>query len=389
MATESAGRPRAGSEAGQIIVIAALSMLAIIGGVALVLEGGNAYANQRIAQNAADAVAHAGATVLAQRLGGTAKDDGDVADAMTELADANGLATHTGYYVNVTGQYIAATGLPAISPGEWVEVGSLGEGMPPPPKAQGVRASAGRDFGATFGRAIGFDEFTATAEATAVMGRLTGGTFLPLVLPVSPSECTNSGNLQPFDDPNKASMWFMSNPGSSHPSGTEYTVPLCKTKDVGGGGGSFMFLDLDPDLSCGEEVLNPPSIQFDTFPVDIATDTGGDCQKKVEDALATADLYGKVVLIPICDNDCITGSGSNAVYHVVRIAAFYLDSMSFSSGPCSAATSSRYGTTLVPFVSGNGSSGCISGWFVRYITSGPVGSLDVYNGEAIGVQLIR
>ena len=39
--------------------------------------------------------------------------------------------------------------------GEWVEVGSLGEGMPPPPKAQGVRASAGRDFGATFGRAIG------------------------------------------------------------------------------------------------------------------------------------------------------------------------------------------------------------------------------------------
>ena len=38
---------------------------------------------------------------------------------------------------------------------------------------------------------------------------------------------------------------------------------------------------------------------------------------------------------------------------------------------------------------GDGSSGCISGWFVRYITSGPVVSLDVYNGEAIGVQLIR
>ena len=142
MAAASARRRRPGSEAGQIIVIAALSMLAIIGGVALVLEGGNAYANQRIAQNAADAVAHAGATVLAQRLGGTARNDGDVADAMTELADANGLATHTGYYVNVTGQYIAATGLPAISPGEWVEVGSMGDGMPPPPKAQGVRASA-------------------------------------------------------------------------------------------------------------------------------------------------------------------------------------------------------------------------------------------------------
>ncbi len=392
MAAVSARRSKAGSEAGQILVIAALSMLAIIGGVALVLEGGNAYANQRIAQNAADAVAHAGATVLAQRLGGTAKDDGDVADAMAQLATANGLATHTGYYVNVTGEYIAATGLPAISPGEWVEVGSLGEGMPPPPKAQGVRASAGRDFGATFGRAIGFDEFTATAEATAVMGRLTGGTFMPLVLPVSPSECTNSGFLQPFDDPNKASMWFMSNPGSSHPSGTEYVVPLCKT-----GGGSFMFLNLDADLDCGEEVLRPPSIQFDTFPVNIDTDTGGDCQTKVAQSIDDADLQGKVVLVPVCDNDCITNSGNNSQYHVVRIAAFYLDFISFQGNipnnnntePCEQATSPTYGTPLVPFVSGNGSDGCIAGWFVRYITSGPVGSLDVYNGEAIGVQLIR
>lgn len=264
--------------------------------------------------------------------------------------------------------------------------------MPPPPKAQGVRASAGRDFGATFGRAIGFDEFTATAEATAVMGRLTGGTFMPLVLPVSPSECTNSGFLQPFDDPNKASMWFMSNPGSSHPSGTEYVVPLCKT-----GGGSFMFLNLDADLDCGEEVLRPPSIQFDTFPVNIDTDTGGDCQTKVAQSIDDADLQGKVILVPVCDNDCITNSGNNSQYHVVRIAAFYLDFISFQGNipnnnntePCEQATSPTYGTPLVPFVSGNGSDGCIAGWFVRYITSGPVGSLDVYNGEAIGVQLIR
>jgi len=103
MATHGAGRRRPGRESGQIIVIAALAMIAIIGGVALVLEGGNAYANQRVAQNAADAVAHAGATVLAQRLGGTAKDDEDVADWMKTIADANGLASFTGYYVNVLG----------------------------------------------------------------------------------------------------------------------------------------------------------------------------------------------------------------------------------------------------------------------------------------------
>ncbi len=65
-------RPRAADrgQRGQIIVIAALAMIALIGGVSLILEGGNAYAHQRIAQNAADSVANAGATVLAKRLGG-------------------------------------------------------------------------------------------------------------------------------------------------------------------------------------------------------------------------------------------------------------------------------------------------------------------------------
>ena len=31
----------------------------------------------------------------------------------------------------------------------------------------------------------------------------------------------------------------------------------------------------------------------------------------------------------------------------------------------------------------------VASWFVRYVTSGPVGSGPINNGEAIGVQLIR
>ena len=57
-------------EGGQILVVAALAMIAIIGGVSLVVEGGNAYAHQRVAQNAADAVANTGATAIGERLGG-------------------------------------------------------------------------------------------------------------------------------------------------------------------------------------------------------------------------------------------------------------------------------------------------------------------------------
>ena len=52
------------------------AMIALIGGVALILEGGNAYAHQREAQNASDAVANAGADrARAAALAGTAKTD--------------------------------------------------------------------------------------------------------------------------------------------------------------------------------------------------------------------------------------------------------------------------------------------------------------------------
>ena len=54
-------RPR-----GQILVVAVIAMISMIGGVALILDGGNAYAHQRGVQNGADAVANAGATVIAQ-----------------------------------------------------------------------------------------------------------------------------------------------------------------------------------------------------------------------------------------------------------------------------------------------------------------------------------
>ena len=47
------------------------------------------------------------------------------------------------------------------------------------------------------------------------------------------------------------------------------------------------------------------------------------------------------------------------------------------------------GTSLVP-IRGNGSTSCLAGWFVRYITSGPVGAgPDRRRSGAIGVQLVK
>jgi hypothetical protein len=367
------------SERGQIVVIAALALVAIIGGVSLVIEAGNAYAHQRITQNSIDSVANAGATVIAQKIGGAVIVDADVASAMSDLATSNGLDRETAYYTNVKGDLLDSTG---VVTGSTATASRVGDGTIPP-NTQGVRASGTQAFPTTFARVLGMSQFTAGADATAVSGALTGGVFMPVIFPVTMKDCDGTGSLSAVDAP-----WRMSNPGKPHPKGQEYIVPLCKT-----GGGSFMILDLDPDKDCYEEVTNPSSIQFYNFPVDVKTDTGNDCAKKVEGAVTDASLQGHVVLIPICDGECSTQAGNNGSYHIVRIAAFYLDYISYSNSPnnsaCALATSPTFGTPLANLVGGNGSSSCIAGWFVRYVTSGPVGAGTIANGEAIGVQLIR
>jgi len=381
-------RPGRRGQRGQIIVVAALTMIALIGGVSLILEGGNAYAHQRVAQNAADSVANAGATVLAQRLGGGLQTDADVVAATDAMATANHFDTYNAYYTNLAGGMLTPAGVVTTDPSLAARVGPADGDTTIPPGAQGVSVGGSQSFGTTFARVLGITQFTASADATAVAGALTGGIVMPVVFPVSMADCDGSGNTVVVDEP-----WRMSDPDptdpTAHPIGQEYIVPLCKT-----GRASFMVLDLDPNKTCEEEVTDPSSIQFDDFPVDVATDNGNECGKKIAEAIEDAQLQGSIVMIPICDGQCVTiGGGSHAFYHVIRIAAFYLDYLSDVNGgsnaACALTTSPTYGTSLVNIVGGNGSSSCMVGWFVRYVTSGPVGSGNLNNGEAVGVQLIR
>ena len=57
------------SAQGQMIVIAALAMVAIVAMVGLVIDGGAVFAQQRLAQNGSDAAATAGALIVAENLG--------------------------------------------------------------------------------------------------------------------------------------------------------------------------------------------------------------------------------------------------------------------------------------------------------------------------------
>jgi hypothetical protein len=356
---------------GQMIVIAVMSMVTIIGGVALVLEAGNAYAHQREVQGGADSVANAGATVIAQRLGGASRSDGDVATATNGLAASNGVGFYRGYYTDVHGVLMMPNGTLTSNPSAAARVG---DGVIPP-GAQGVNVIATQTFETTFGRVIGFNTFSANADATSVAGALSGGQILPIVFPVNIVDCSTEGDLGSGEE-----SWQISEPGNP-PSGQEYIVPLCKTD-----GGSFMVLDLDGvSNDCDLEVSQPWRTQFSDFPVVVNSDNGNNCAKPMVDAVNA--FSGQVVLIPICDGDCVTAGGSHATYHVIRVAAFYLDYMSDQTGGTNLACVGN-GTTLIT-LAGNGSSSCLVGWFVRYITSGPVGSGPITGAGAIGIQLVK
>ncbi|HXG26925.1 MAG TPA: pilus assembly protein TadG-related protein [Candidatus Binatia bacterium] len=364
-------------ERGQILVLFVLGLVAMVAGVALVIDAGIAYAQQRGTQNGSDSAANAGAVVLAQMLGGATKTDTDVAAAVTYSAGVNAIDP-VAYYTNVYGEPIDGTGA-VVGPSLAARVGN----GTIPPNAQGVHVSGTRAFDTTFARVIGLNQFTAGAEATAVTGKLIGGAFLPVIFPVNITDCAQNGSLGLPKD-----QWPISEPGApgEHPIGTEYIVPLCKT-----GGGSFQVLDLDGTKNnCDDEVTNPPPIQWDTFPVEVASDNGNNCAKKMVDAVN--DRHGEIVLVPICDNnDCNTTGGSHATYHVTGVVAFWIDYMSDSNNKnnslCQTHTNSD--GQLLQTIAGNGSSSCIAGWFIHFITTGPVGSGSIGNGDAIGVQLIK
>ena len=369
---------------GQILVVFALGLIVLVSGVALVLEGGNAYQNQRSVQNASDAAADAGATVIAQGLAGVSKTDADVLAAINSSAAFNNV-TAAAYYTDVYGQPINAGGN-VVAENAAAAVGA-GPAGAIPPNAQGVHVGSNRTIPSTLARVIGINRFTASAEAIAITGRITGGKMFPAVFPVNITDCSGNGNLGAPKD-----QWDISQPGipPAHPVGTEYIVPMCKT-----GGGSFMVLNFDgiPN-NCDYEVTHPTAVQFDSFPADVASDNGNNCAKPLVDAVNALTGDDRTILIPICDNnECNTSGGSNASYHITGVAAFYIDYMSDSNSVSNPECMTHYNNDTPPqqlvTIAGNGSTSCIAGWFVRFITAGPVGAGQVGNGDALGIQLIK
>jgi hypothetical protein len=158
--------PRA--ERGQVLPLFALSLMALVLGTGLVVDGGYAYAQRRLTQNAADFAAMAGTRIVGQKLTGQPVGSGTAANvkgAIEAVIAANDAELVSAKYVDESGQALAdvmtAGGIPSLAFGVVVEARSAWR-----PFLLGV---------------IGGGDWLTTATATAFTpGRSLGGGMIPL-----------------------------------------------------------------------------------------------------------------------------------------------------------------------------------------------------------------
>jgi hypothetical protein len=391
--------------AGQTIVIFAIALVAVIGMVGLLIDGGAAFAQQRVAQNGADGTATAGALVIAERLGGAVRTQHDVWIAVATVSTANQL-TLTG------ADYTDDFGVP-------IGIAVTDSATPIPDSARGVLAHGSRSLETTFSRVLGIGNVTASAEATVVAGALSGEcvaeedgcTLLPITFPVKTFECDGSGNLltgtwvgAPPPGHGGESYWPIvgaeSLPSSADPDGdptNEAILPLCKGSGLSTG--AFGWLDLIPGMNLADEITGPLDTVVD-LPDWFQTQTGD--PNSVDGELSA--YIGKTVLIPlhnqacredpgatdVCTNPGVDPVGNNTWYYVHTLANFYVQEVLVQGSNVDDCASAP-GTPLVPVTSGSGFLGCLKGWFVNYVTAGPIipGGTVIPGQTPIGIQLIK
>jgi hypothetical protein len=416
-------------ESGQAIVIFAGGLVAILAVLALVIDTGNVWANQRVVQNGSDAAAEAGAVVLAERLAGVATPAGgwdNAVDAkVTSLLNANGLTRVGAYYTDICGIPLTPAGAASLNPDGTQDLAAaapVGSGLPTsaattpdcpnfivgPPA--GVLVVARKDVGAYVARVVGINTFSPTTQATAVSGWITGlcpaeaGSackLLPITIPVNLTSCDGSG-----DAINSGVPWDKFK---------VYKVPLCKDSP-----GNVGWLDWGPPHGGASEIAdsieNPNNPPIDLPSWQYVDQAGNPNSGLIEDELRVYD--GKVVLIPMFDLTCnpghggapdntkptvetppnygcspgdLGGSGTNQWYRFPSFASFLLCE---PSNPACGGLHGSYtqGNNRPVCDTGNGETGCLVGAFVDFITTGTVtaGSGGGAGGtKTVGVQLIR
>lgn len=310
-----------GPARGQMIVLFALALTALVLVVGLIVDGGNALAQRRESQNAADFAALAGARVVAFKVSGDTVNgsDANVQAAITNAVVANG---------GVAPTYGAPNG-PRYIDDSGALLGYVGSGMPA--TASGVKVWANRTWTPYFVGVIGITSWTASADATATGGFCDGCAPLP-------------GTLFPAGI---STAFFQTYPFCAGPISTDPTDPCYPQHltpgnlNVPGGFGWLKFgcdgygLGQEPPANIGgcqnnkpflQEEIGPPSKSYGCCTV-VGISGSLDRIGSLPGNKASADCSYYIdneitVTVPIWDT--AGGTGSNGWYHIVGFAGFQI-----------------------------------------------------------------
>lgn len=420
------------SARGQILVLMVVGFIAVIGAVALIIDGGNAVAHQRITQNGADAAAEAGAVIMAERFAGANEPpagwDATVLAAINQSAAANGITVVNAYYTDICGIPLRSSGAAAINADgtyDYANAQSVGAGLPAsststpdcPSRTQGpaagVLVQARQDVGTYLARVIGITSLQVNTQATAAAGYLqescaaSAGNacgMLPIAIPVDIISCQSHNDVVDSGTP-----W----PVDGH---TISVIPLCANSP-----GNVGWLDWSPPAGGTSELVDVithptnPAIPLPSW--QYVTSTGNVNSGNVEDAIRAYD--GQIVLVPQFDLTCNAGNGNtpdstqpaintspsygcpgdlggNGQNQWYRMPSFAHLQLCISTDPDCHAAGFDHGA----YISGNnaavcaagGSTSCLVGKFESIISTGTIGA--GFGGgqgyaKAIGVQLIK
>jgi hypothetical protein len=430
---QSSSSPRAPREGGQALVIMVLALVVLMGISGLVIDGGNAMANERGVQNGADAAAEAGALVLASRLAGASTPaggwDSTINAAILSSALANGITVEAAYYTDICGIPLKADGTASLTGGvyNFSTAKQVGTGLPNPTSTTpncpslavgpvaGVLVKGHRDIGTVFARVLGINTMPVGAFTTAAAGFLQESCaasdseycgLLPLAVPIDQVSCDGNNNVV-----DTGNQW-------SADGKTVYKVPLCKN-----GPGNVGWLDWTPKGGGTNELIN--QVQNPTNPAvplpswQYITATGNPNANGLEAAIRAYD--GMLVLVPQFDLTCnpknsndpdntspaintgpnfgcpagyLGGNGSNQWYRIPAFAHFRLCTSTDADCHAAGADFGAYlnGSNKAVCDTGNGATSCLVGKFESIVRTGTIGAGvggGTGNSKAIGVQLIK
>jgi hypothetical protein len=411
-----------------------VGLVVAITAVAVVIDGGNAWAYQRITQNGADSAAEGGAIVLASRLAGAVTPaggwDAAISAQVTSNASANGIGTTTAYYTDICGIPLQADGSAALNADGTENLAlavQVGSGSLPavvnttpdcpsrsvgPPA--GVTVLAQRDLTTYVAPIVGINTLHVTARATAAAGYLQGFcgaedgaacSVVPLTIPVDLVSCNKSNKAV-----DTGAVWNLYQ---------LYIIPLCSN-----GPGNVGWIDWTPPGGGSGEIINEilhpnnPPINLPSWVY--VSQTGGPGDSGIQNALRTYD--GQTVLVPQFDLTCsgksgdpvntqptvstapyygctpsdVGGNGNSQWYRMPSFAYFQLCS---SSQPDCVAQGTPHGAYTgggpdgkLACAAANGATQCLAGRFVSILASGTVGpgvGGGGSNNKTLGIQLIK